>query len=168
MAGSLTRVAVHWHGHPHYTRSLAFHSLTHITLTHILTHSSTCTHSCVLHSHSNSFIGSHSLVSRIALTHSYSHSLTHWLAFLLTHSLARTHSHHMHSLMCMYILCRYIRMLTVINTFLMSILFIIFDEFFFTKDIYQFLQTIIKLLNVARSDIYFSEYNDSRKQDNWK
>ena len=52
----------------------------------------------------------------------------------------------------------------------MSILFIIFDELFFTKNIYQFLQTIIKLSNIARSDIYFSEYayNDSRKQDNWK
>ena len=48
----------------------------------------------------------------------------------------------------------------------MSILFIISDEFFFTKNIYQFLQTIIKLLNIARSDIYFSEYNDSRKRDN--
>ena len=48
----------------------------------------------------------------------------------------------------------------------MSILFIIFDDLFFTKDIYQFLQTIIKLLSIARSDIYFFEYNDSRKQDN--
>ena len=43
-----------------------------------------------------------------------------------------------------------------------------FDEFFtfFTKNIYQFLQVIIKQLDIARSDIYFSEYNDSRKQDN--
>ena len=51
-------------------------------------------------------------------------------------------------------------MLIVINT--------VFDEFFalFTKNIYQFLQAIIKQLNIARSDIYFSEYNDSRKQDN--
>ena len=50
----------------------------------------------------------------------------------------------------------------------MSMLFIISDGFFFTKNIYQLLQTIIKLLIIARSDIYFSEYNDSRKQDNWK
>ena len=44
-----------------------------------------------------------------------------------------------------------------------------FDEFFtlFTKNIYQLLQVIITQLNIARSDIYFSEYNDSsRKQDN--
>ena len=47
-------------------------------------------------------------------------------------------------------------MLIVINT--------VFDEFFalFTKNIYQFLQVIIKQLSIARSDIYFSEYNDSR------
>ena len=51
-------------------------------------------------------------------------------------------------------------MLIVINT--------VFDEFFvlFTKNIYQFLQIMIKHLSIARSDIYFSEYNDSRKQDN--
>ena len=49
-------------------------------------------------------------------------------------------------------------MLIVINT--------VFDEFFaiFTKNIYQFLQVIIKQLKIVRSDIYFSEYNDSRKQ----
>ena len=35
--------------------------------------------------------------------------------------------------MCMYILCRYIRMLTVIILLLMSILFIIFDEFFLQR-----------------------------------
>ena len=40
----------------------------------------------------------------------------------------------------------------------MSILFIISDGFFITKNIYQLLQTIIKLLIIARSDIYFSEY----------
>ena len=43
------------------------------------------------------------------------------------------------------------------------------SDFFalFTKNMYQFLQVIIKQLNIARSDIYFSEYayNDSRKQD---
>ena len=51
-------------------------------------------------------------------------------------------------------------MLIVINT--------VFDEYFalFTKNIYQFLQIIIKQLSIARSDIYFSEYNDLRKQDN--
>ena len=46
----------------------------------------------------------------------------------------------------------------------MSTSFIIFDDFFFTKNIYQFLQTIIKLLTIARSDIYFSEYKDSTRQ----
>ena len=41
------------------------------------------------------------------------------------------------------------------------------DEFW-TKNMYEFLQVIIRQLNVARTDIYlfFSEYNDSRKQDN--
>jgi len=31
---------------------------------------------------------------------------------------------------------------------------------------YEFLHVIIKQLNIARTDIYFSKYNDSRKQDN--
>ena len=37
---------------------------------------------------------------------------------------------------------------------------------FTTKNIYQFLQVIIKQLYIARTDNYFSEYNDSRKRDN--
>ena len=67
----------------------------------------------------------------------------------------------MYACVCICIIYgRYIRMLIVIDNF--------FDEFFalFTKNIYQFLQVIIKQLNIVRSDIYFSEYNDSRKQDN--
>jgi len=31
---------------------------------------------------------------------------------------------------------------------------------------YEFLHAIIKQMNIARTDIYFSKYNDSRKQDN--
>ena len=82
------------------------HSLTRITLTRILTHSSVHTHLYCLHSLTR--ILTHSSTLTNSLTHSHS-----------THSLTLTHSHHMHSLtfMCMYILCRYIRMLTVINTF---------------------------------------------------
>ena len=37
---------------------------------------------------------------------------------------------------------------------------------FITKNIYQFLLVIIKQLYIARTDNYFSEYNDSRKRDN--
>ena len=37
---------------------------------------------------------------------------------------------------------------------------------FLTKNIYQFLQVIIKQLNIARTDNCCTEYNDSRKQDN--
>ena len=37
---------------------------------------------------------------------------------------------------------------------------------FNTKNMYEFLQVIIKQLNIVRTDIYFSEYNDSRKQHN--
>ena len=62
-------------------------------------------------------------------------------------------------------------MLTVINLSVLSLAFIYlrytaFDEFF-TENTYEFLQTIIKQLNIARTDIYLAEYSRvKRKQDN--
>ena len=78
--------------------------------------------------------------------------------------LKQKHTYDFIQFMCMYILCRYIRLLTVINTVFDEYIIYYFWWVLFSKNIYQFLQTIIKLLNIARSDIYFSEYKDSTRQ----
>ena len=127
----------------------SLHSFTRIPLTH----------SHYAHSHSNS------------LTHSLTfHSLidTHSLTF---HSLIDTHSHHMHSLtfICMYILCRYIRMLTVINSVFDEYIIYYFWWVLFYKEYVSVLTDHHQTIEHCKIwYLFLWIYNDLRKQDNWK